>query len=218
MRKVGWIGKNCLIADALQLLHPQIKLQRLRRLWIWTFGFLVHQINSAKELLWQKQNFQKMKQLLAKTPFFVIDPFCTPFCTHSTSLNIGFWVDLFGNETLSIWSFSTKKWYSSFLKKVFVSQKICFKVKVLKMFEISSGCHIKTECLSLKTETILKIHSKIFLVESLLFPFALNWNLSEKAFSYVNRKTKSNFLWIFVLNWKFCLWVSLSGLQGNKDK
>ena len=38
---------------------------------------------------------------------------------------------------------SIKKQYSSFLKKVFVYQKICFKVKVLKTFETSTDCHIK---------------------------------------------------------------------------
>ena len=42
---------------------------------------------------------------------------------------------------------STKKRYSSFLKKVFFFQKICF--KVLKQFKISSDCHIKT-CRSFK--------------------------------------------------------------------
>ena len=34
----------------------------------------------------------------------------------------------------SILVFSTKKGYSSFLEKVFVFHKICFKVKVLKTF------------------------------------------------------------------------------------
>ena len=36
----------------------------------------------------------------------------------------------------SILVFSTKKGYSSFLEKVFVFHKICFKVKVLKTFKI----------------------------------------------------------------------------------
>ena len=36
----------------------------------------------------------------------------------------------------SILVFSTKKGYSSFLEKVFVFLKICFKVKVLKTFKI----------------------------------------------------------------------------------
>ena len=48
-----------------------------------------------------------------------------------------------------------------FLKKVFIFQKICFKVKVLKTFKSSSGCHIKT-CQSLKCRAILKISSTVF--------------------------------------------------------
>ena len=42
-----------------------------------------------------------------------------------------------GNGVFSILVASTKKRYSSFLKNVFAFQKICFKVKVLKMFELS---------------------------------------------------------------------------------
>ena len=58
-----------------------------------------------------------------------------------------------GNDVLSILVVSTKKRYSSFLKKVFVFQKICFKVKVLKTFETFTDCHIKT-CRSLKRRAI----------------------------------------------------------------
>ena len=50
---------------------------------------------------------------------------------------------LYGNNTFSVIMFSTKKSCSSFLKKVFAFQKICFKVKVLKTFKIFSDCHIK---------------------------------------------------------------------------
>ena len=56
---------------------------------------------------------------------------------------------------------STKKRYSSFLRKVFVFQKICFKAKVLKKFETFTDCHIKT-CRSLKRRAILKIPSTVF--------------------------------------------------------
>ena len=45
-----------------------------------------------KVLLILKQNFQKNKAANGKTPFFVIDPFCTP---RSISLNIGFSKDSF---------------------------------------------------------------------------------------------------------------------------
>ena len=65
---------------------------------------------------------------------------------------------LYGNDAFSILVLPTKKQYSSFLKKVFVFQKICFKVKVLKMFKISTDCHIKT-CRSHKQRAILKIPS-----------------------------------------------------------
>ena len=54
--------------------------------------------------------------------------------------------------------FSTKKRYSSFLKNVFVFQKMFFKVKVLKTFKSSSDCHIKI-CRSVKRRAILKISS-----------------------------------------------------------
>ena len=51
---------------------------------------------------------------------------------------------------------STKKRYSSFLKKCFVFQIIWIKVNVLKTFKISTDCHIKA-CRSLKRRAILKI-------------------------------------------------------------
>ena len=66
-----------------------------------------------------------------------------------------------GNDVFSILVASTKKLYSSFLKKVFVFQKICFKVKALKTFETFTDCHLKT-CRSLKRKTILKIPSTVF--------------------------------------------------------
>ena len=48
------------------------------------------------------------------------------------------------------------------MKKFFVFQKNCFKVKVLKTFRISSDFHIKT-CQSLKRRAILKIPSTVFI-------------------------------------------------------
>ena len=44
-------------------------------------------------------------------------------------------VVLYGDDAFSILALSTKKSYSSFLTKVFVFQKICFKVKLLKTFQ-----------------------------------------------------------------------------------
>ena len=68
---------------------------------------------------------------------------------------------LYGNDTFSILVRSTKKPYSSFVKKVFVFQKICLKFKVLKIFNIFTDRHIKT-CRSLRWWAILKIPSTVF--------------------------------------------------------
>ena len=44
---------------------------------------------------------------------------------------------LYGNDASWILVLLAKKWGDSFLKKVFVFDKIYFEVKVLKMFKIS---------------------------------------------------------------------------------
>ena len=49
--------------------HPKIKLQRLQKIRIWTFGSLVHQINSFWEVLKLKQILKKSSY--GKTPLFV---------------------------------------------------------------------------------------------------------------------------------------------------
>ena len=72
--------------------HPQLKLQRLLKVWKWTFRWLVHQINSLYEALKLKQNFRKNKVITSKALFFVIGPSCTP---HSVCLNVGFWLGSF---------------------------------------------------------------------------------------------------------------------------
>ena len=61
-----------------------------------------------------------------------------------------------GNDAFSILVVAAKKRYSSFLRKVFIIQKIRCKVKALKKFKISTDCHIKTSR-SLKRRAILKI-------------------------------------------------------------
>ena len=66
--------------------HPKIKFQRLQKIRIWTFGSLVHQINSFQEILKLKQIFQKNKAVTGKTPLFVIGQFCS---CHTICLNIG---------------------------------------------------------------------------------------------------------------------------------
>ena len=72
--------------------HLQMKLQRLRKVWICTFGLLIHLINSFEESVTLKQNFQKNKVATGKTPAFVIGPFCT---SHFICLSIGFWQSSF---------------------------------------------------------------------------------------------------------------------------
>ena len=108
------------------------------------------------DVLKVKQNFQKNKVVTGKTLFFVIDPFCSCHSTLASDRAV-----LKGNDVFSILVLSTKKQCSSFLKKVFIFQKICLKVKVLKTFKIFTGCHIKT-CWSLKQRAILKISSTFF--------------------------------------------------------
>ena len=68
---------------------------------------------------------------------------------------------LYGNDAFSFFALSTKKRYFSFLKKVFVFQKICFQVKLVKTFKTFTKCHIKT-FRSLKRRTILDISSTVF--------------------------------------------------------
>ena len=48
-----------------------------------------------------------------------------------------------GDVAFSIFVLSTKNLYSSILKKLFIFKKICFKVKVLETFNISSDSHKK---------------------------------------------------------------------------
>ena len=130
-----------------------MKLQHFRKLWIWTFDWLVHQINSLYEALKLKQNFRKNKVVTGKIPFFVIGPFCTP---HSVCLNLATDREvLFGNVLFSFLVLSTKKRYSSFLERICVFEKIYFKVNVSKMFKISSDCNIKNMPIS-QTERYFK--------------------------------------------------------------
>ena len=139
--------------------HLQIKLQRLQKVWIWAFGSLLHQIKSLYKALKLKQSFRKNKVVTGKTSFFEMVHFVlTSLFVLTLAFDV---VVLYGNDTFSVLLPSTKKHYPSFLKKIFVFQKVCFKVKVLKTFKISTDCHRKT-CWSLKRRAILKIHSIIF--------------------------------------------------------
>ena len=100
------------------------------------FESLVNQINSFQEVLELEQIFPKNEVVTGKSPLFVIGPFCSH---HPICLNIGRAV-FNGNGVVLILVASTEKRYSSFLKKVFALQKICFKVKVLKTFETFIDC------------------------------------------------------------------------------
>ena len=83
-----------------------------------------------------EQIFQKNKVVTGKTPLLVAILFIV--------LALAFaWAVFNGNDVFLILVVSTKKQYSSFLKKVFIFQKICFQVKVLKTFETFTDCHIK---------------------------------------------------------------------------
>ena len=68
------------------------KTPALKKVWIWTFGSLVHQIKSLEKVLKLKQNSQKNKLVTGKTLFFVIGAFCSHY---SICLNIGFWYNSF---------------------------------------------------------------------------------------------------------------------------
>ena len=59
---------------------------------------------------------------------------------------------LYVNTAFSILVLSSKKRYSSFLKKLFIFQSICFKVKVLKAFKVPTDCRraiLKITCIGL---------------------------------------------------------------------
>ena len=85
-------------------------------------------------------------------------------------------IALYGSDAFSILVLSTKKRYSSFSKKVFVFQKTCFKVKVLKTFKILHWLSHKNMRIS-QTEGYFENPWYRFLEEPMLFPLVLKWNL-----------------------------------------
>ena len=103
---------------------------------------------------YNETKFQKNKVVTGKTPFFMK---CSIFTSDSICLNIGFWLGRFVLKccTFNLSTFNQKRQFS-FLEKVFLLQEMYFKVKVVKTFKISSGCHKKTYR-SLKRRAILKI-------------------------------------------------------------
>ena len=101
------------------------------------------------------------RAVTGKTPFFVIGPFCIH---HFICLIAGFWYDSF-TWKLCVFNLNT------FNKNLF--QKVCFKVKVLKMFKISADYHTKT-CWSLEQRAIFRIPGT---EEPMLFLLVLKWNV-----------------------------------------
>ena len=73
--------------DTAEKKHHQTKLHCLRKVGIWAFGSLVHQINTLEEVHQLRQNFKKNNVVTGKILFFVIGPFCT---SHSAYANIDF--------------------------------------------------------------------------------------------------------------------------------
>ena len=123
---------------------------------------LVHQFNPFQEVLKLQKNFPKNRVVTDKTPLFdfvVAILFVLIMVSDRAVVN--------GNDVFSVSVVPTKKRYSSCSKKVFVFQKICFKVKVLKSFETFTDCHIKT-CRSFKRRAKYR-----FLEETMLFLLAL---------------------------------------------
>ena len=152
---------------------------------IWVIGTL-NQIfirNSCSQ-----RKFSEDTVVSGKAPFFVIGPSCT---TLQFVLKLTFdRTILYGNVTLSIVILSTTIWSASFLKKVFIFQKTCFKVKKLKMFKIFSDGHIKT-CQSLKRRSILEITSTVFRRTLRSFCWLWNKTSTKKHFSLLRKKTNS---------------------------
>ena len=86
--------------------------------------------------------------------------FTSPTCNVHFVLSILFVLTLAfergvlsGKEAFSMVVLSTKTHHSRFSKKLFVFQKTCFNVRVMKTSKTSSGCNIK-KCQSLKRRTI----------------------------------------------------------------
>ena len=136
----------------------------------------------------------------------LISPFCAP---HSICLKISLWLVSFVRKCRSsstpvvvrkVVVLPSKKQYFHFLKKVFVFQKTCFKVKVFKAFK---KCHMKTYR-SLKRSPIFKVPT----TNSVLL-LASKWNLHEEALMWKTISLKEasihflSFRWITLFNYMY---------------
>ena len=154
MSKVEPKNQNCQFKDThlFKIKTPSNKTPALTKstnMGIWVLGTSSQLFVRGSKT---ETKFPKNKVVTGKTTFFVIGPFCTHYSICLFLLAF-YMAVLYGNSALSRLLLSTKKRYSSFLKKLFVFQKICFKVKVLKTLKISTDCHIK-RCRSLKRRAI----------------------------------------------------------------
>ena len=150
--------------------YPQIKLQSSQKVWIWNLVSWHIKPTLYKRLL----NWKKIKK--KKSSYWQISVLCDTFILHPPS-PIRFVLKLTCDRAVLHVAFlilvlSTEKQNPSFLKKVLAFQKICFKVRILKTFKITNGCHLKA-CQSLKRRAILKITCTVFLEEPMLFLLAL---------------------------------------------
>ena len=99
---------------------------------------------------------------------------------------------LCGNVAFLILVLSTKERYSNFLKKVFVFQKNCFKVKVLKTFKNFLWFSHKY-IPAFQTEGYFENPWYRFLEQAMLLLWALKRNLWLKALSFFKTNANSNF-------------------------
>ena len=104
--------------------HPQIMLQRFRKVWVWSLGWLLHQINSLENVL-------KLEQDSVLCDRFTLYFSIVLVLTSASGRGV-----FYRNVAFSILKHSTKNRCSSFLKRLCVSK--------LKRFKISSNCQIKT--------------------------------------------------------------------------
>ena len=99
---------------------------------IWTFGLLVHQINSIKELLKLKKNSKKIKYLLAKlhslwrVHFVVVILFVLTLTSDRAVFN--------GHDVFSILLVSTKLWFLR--KSLSFSRKFVSNLKYWKRLKL----------------------------------------------------------------------------------
>ena len=125
-------------------------------------GWYVKSTPYTRFLNWKKKRNRKSRVVTDKTlnlTMICVVHFVYPTLVVSTLAPDG--AVLYGNITFLILVLSTEKRWSTFLKRVYDFQKICFKVEVLKTFKTASDCHVKRYWFR-KRRAILKIHCPVF--------------------------------------------------------